>query len=974
MWQGQQRQQLGGYQQGYQQPRQGGQQQGLQQQGLQPQGFQQQRPGQQQQQQQPQQYAQLRTATSALPAMQATSMNDVKSVTLGVTGCTHVTVGPIVRGQFSYGSENHGKPVFKKDQQVNGLDVCIYFWDERDGPSFCGWWFGPKVGGDQVWAYHPDRNARVPPPSGWKVPYDGAVDVTFHVIQQEGIKRAAAGAAVGQTAAKQANWGAAAAAAQGYTAANPQQGTAFHQQQATIIRKQQEQQAHQKQVQEANLKKMQEMKIKQQEEAKKKAELDAKKREENRAAGLIRRVIQKMRMASEVSLDALKKELEEILAKEKKNCGSLEAVVQTEADKSIEQGLANIEKFKEQKKKAEEARAQTELKNKEAVEKAAALVEELSTLVETAEAKAGVLHQAAEPFLSKADLELTEVESILKLVAETHAEAKASLKVCSEFLVTNSAWLTPKGSVAQLAAESMAQKAKVLTRLTECTRSIDKSHLATVGQKDKAEKRAAAKKDQGEEKALFKKFDADKDGMLSRGEVQKLAKSEYSCDLSSERLDVMWKVLVEGKDKGVKFALFQEVKTSIGIARELVKDASRVAVRKEKERLLAEAKAKLEDKFAAWLKRLESSVEAVTKLEEHLQPLMKQSSSLSSDEMLMAVDEGDALHETAKTSLADSKKEFEVIDEDVEDGLKLFVKAESSKLNARAAGLETRISRAVSSIDRIRVQANSRRNAELAKVRVAAIDALKYHQRTKEMTTEQLFTSIDANKDGRVESKEFLKFFTSCEKPQPEDQEKTDMLTPATLLRLFASLIAEEKPDMFITNPKLSKDYFLFLVRVYMKVVEPTVITEGKDIKDSKTIRRLEVGETVEVLEGPIKDGTVDIERVHVKVLKDDLTGWVTISGNKGTAYLEEGGHLFKCMKETIFTPEFELESSAEDSRKLKDTTRKLKVGEVLEVYEWPRAQEKTGLTRMRARCRSDRKIGWATTVGNSGIVFLVQI
>eukprot|EP00913_Durusdinium_trenchii_P019400 g18238.t1 len=35
-------------------------------------------------------------------------------------------------------------------EKSKGLDVLIYFWDERDGPELCGWWIGPKVGGDQV--------------------------------------------------------------------------------------------------------------------------------------------------------------------------------------------------------------------------------------------------------------------------------------------------------------------------------------------------------------------------------------------------------------------------------------------------------------------------------------------------------------------------------------------------------------------------------------------------------------------------------------------------------------------------------------------------------------------------------------------------------------------------------------------------------------------------------------------------------
>merc|ERR1712176_752944 len=95
-----------------------------------------------------------------------------------VTGCTNPTVGAIAQGNCDVVAENHGRRAYKRDTQVNGLDVMVYFWDERDGPNFCGWWFGPKIGGDQVWAYHPDKT-QTPPRSGWKVPYDGAVDPTM---------------------------------------------------------------------------------------------------------------------------------------------------------------------------------------------------------------------------------------------------------------------------------------------------------------------------------------------------------------------------------------------------------------------------------------------------------------------------------------------------------------------------------------------------------------------------------------------------------------------------------------------------------------------------------------------------------------------------------------------------------------------------------------------------------------------------
>ena len=129
-----------------------------------------------------------------------------------------------MRGSFTANGQNHGKPTYRKafclkrfereiqDQQVNGLDVMLYYWDESLSFNSCVllrlcqarrtqllWLvaprpeslslrlslafrprFGPKVGGDQVWAYHPSA-AMTPPQRGWKVPYDGPVDETFAI-------------------------------------------------------------------------------------------------------------------------------------------------------------------------------------------------------------------------------------------------------------------------------------------------------------------------------------------------------------------------------------------------------------------------------------------------------------------------------------------------------------------------------------------------------------------------------------------------------------------------------------------------------------------------------------------------------------------------------------------------------------------------------------------------------------------------
>ncbi|CAE7559652.1 eag [Symbiodinium sp. CCMP2456] len=87
---------------------------------------------------------------------------------ISVSGCTHVSVGPIAKGNYSVDGSNHNKPAYRKEQKVSGLDVMLYYWDERDGVEFSGWWFGPKIGGDQVWAYQPTRATQTPPRTGWK--------------------------------------------------------------------------------------------------------------------------------------------------------------------------------------------------------------------------------------------------------------------------------------------------------------------------------------------------------------------------------------------------------------------------------------------------------------------------------------------------------------------------------------------------------------------------------------------------------------------------------------------------------------------------------------------------------------------------------------------------------------------------------------------------------------------------------------
>ena len=103
-------------------------------------------------------------------------------VALVASACGKKAISDIISGTYLPHGSNHGKKVYKKTEKSHGLNVLIYYWEDPDDAELCGWWFGPYVGGDQVWAFHPCRTTLTPPMSEWSVPHDGSIDPNFSVI------------------------------------------------------------------------------------------------------------------------------------------------------------------------------------------------------------------------------------------------------------------------------------------------------------------------------------------------------------------------------------------------------------------------------------------------------------------------------------------------------------------------------------------------------------------------------------------------------------------------------------------------------------------------------------------------------------------------------------------------------------------------------------------------------------------------
>lgn len=89
------------------------------------------------------------------------------------------------------GSLNHDRPLFRKRGGFKDgeSEALVYYFDERDGPDFAGWWFAPDLSGEKVWARNPKLGDPQPPKDGWLAPWDSKMPdgrIRMNVKQGQG--------------------------------------------------------------------------------------------------------------------------------------------------------------------------------------------------------------------------------------------------------------------------------------------------------------------------------------------------------------------------------------------------------------------------------------------------------------------------------------------------------------------------------------------------------------------------------------------------------------------------------------------------------------------------------------------------------------------------------------------------------------------------------------------------------------------
>jgi len=89
-------------------------------------------------------------------------------------------MGETLAGSYIASGSNHGRLVYSRS--TDGEKALLFYWDERDGEDQLGWWFGPEVGGEEVWA-HVWEKCDVPPEHGWIMLHSGNLDPLFAVVK-----------------------------------------------------------------------------------------------------------------------------------------------------------------------------------------------------------------------------------------------------------------------------------------------------------------------------------------------------------------------------------------------------------------------------------------------------------------------------------------------------------------------------------------------------------------------------------------------------------------------------------------------------------------------------------------------------------------------------------------------------------------------------------------------------------------------
>lgn len=320
-----------------------------------------------------------------------------------------------------------------------------------------------------------------------------------------------------------------------------------------------------------------------------------------KASNLIRQAVMKVAQSTIDTYDEMRNAYEAVLADELDNCGDTREKVFEENEKIAEVARKRIEGIREKKAEDDRAKKEVEDKKKEKEEKAQSLLKELVSTVETAEGGVERLKANVENYSNETEILPALAAARWEKIEELFMEAGRLVQFAQEFMDENReamkpppvTKLPPKLAAKQLAledananGEEKVEKldfhkvvADVHRRITECQKAMAEENTTAGNARTLVETRAAAFASQDKIRGQFRRYDRMKNGLLFKRDVINFAKGEYAFELSEEMMETFWHRhsthSVKHGEAGVNMEDFEDLRTSIGIVRELERDQKR---------------------------------------------------------------------------------------------------------------------------------------------------------------------------------------------------------------------------------------------------------------------------------------------------------------------------------------------------------------------------------------------------------------
>jgi len=147
---------------------------------------------------------------------------------------------------------------------------------------------------------------------------------------------------------------------------------------------------------------------------------------------------------------------------------------------------------------------------------------------------------------------------------------------------------------------------------------------------------------------------------------------------------------------------------------------------------------------------------------------------------------------------------------------------------------------------------------------------------------------------------------------------------PALVRKRVKCKAAKDGLVGYVTQQTGTSSPVLEQTKVYV-CTQPITITTTFDINEGKAVRKIELGEVLELQEDPQEDPKRSFLRAKAKASKDGAEGWVTVKGNQGTTYVDLSKKHLSCKQSVALDRGFGTGSGV---------IRALEEGEILEVIE----------------------------------------